>query len=89
MIIFPFKVGALAPFPAAMGQGKADKSVTLTELRDASTDLKTWRMGALARLARKHTERVIRREARRSGTWPLVEDTAPPSIRNRHHGIKR
>lgn len=70
-----------------MVQVKDQKSVSIDELRETTSTLKAWRTGALVRLARKQTERVIRRETRRSGTMPLVADPAPPSSRNiRHHG---
>lgn len=61
MIIFPFKCGALEPFSAPMGKGKGEKSVSIEDLRAASINLKAWRTGALVRLARKQTERVMRR----------------------------
>jgi hypothetical protein len=67
-----------------MAQGKADKSVSIDELREAASSLKAWRTGALVRLARKQTERVIRR-ASRSGTRPLV-DEPPSSSRDNRHG---
>jgi hypothetical protein len=66
-----------------MVQGKVEKSVSIDELRETTGSLKAWRTGALVRLARKQTERVIRRETRRSGSMPVV-DVAPPSKRNRH-----
>lgn len=64
-----------------MGQAKDPKSVSIDELRDTTRSLRAWRTGSLVRLARKQTERVLRRSS--SGLHPAF-DIPPPSKRNRH-----
>lgn len=74
MITFPFKVGAVEPFSAAMPTAAPAKSVSLDELRRTTRSLSEWRSGALARITRKQTERLLRREVRR---WLKAADSKP------------
>jgi hypothetical protein len=81
VIAFPFKLGAFAPFPCPMGKDAGPKSVTLDELREHTRKLSLWRSGVHTRLARKQTERVARRTARRSGQHEAAEAPPPSSKR--------
>jgi hypothetical protein len=63
-----------------MARDTEHKPDNLDDLREQTRILAAWRAGALARLARKQTERVVTRMRRRSGEHAAV-DNAPSSRR--------